>query len=95
MGIFTNKSIFDELFNHKEKIEQEFGDNLDWQRLTDKIASRVRYPIKKIDWRDENNWDEIHELLINNTIKLEGILREYLKNINSKRSPISTYKFLF
>ena len=78
----TNKLIYDELFNQKEKIEQKFGDNLDWQRLDERNASRVRYTIKNIDWRDKNNWDEIHELLIKNTIKLEGILREPIKNIS-------------
>ena len=78
----NNKLIFDKLSQQKDRIEREFGDMLNWQKLPDKNASRIRYTIKKLDWRDEKNWEEIHELLIKNTIKLERVLRDPLKDIS-------------
>jgi len=39
----ADKSAFDTLFNQKEQIEAEFGENLDWERLQGKLASRVSF----------------------------------------------------
>ena len=37
----TAKAAFDLLFTQKDAIERELGYHLDWQRLDDKIASRI------------------------------------------------------
>ncbi|MCF6228837.1 MAG: DUF4268 domain-containing protein, partial [Planctomycetes bacterium] len=41
-----NKAVFDNLLRQKEQIEREFGTELFWQRLDDKIASRISFTIK-------------------------------------------------
>ena len=40
-----NKTIFDQLSLHKEEIEEQFGDPLDWQRLDGKRACRIKKDI--------------------------------------------------
>lgn len=52
-----NKAIFDFLFEHKAKIENDFNGELDWRRLPELKASRIFYEYL-IDAYDEKNWDE-------------------------------------
>ena len=37
-----NKKVFDYLYSRKDEIESEYGHKLSWQRLTDKIACRIK-----------------------------------------------------
>jgi len=41
----VNQRIFEELLNHKDEIEQAFGESLDWQALEGRRACRIAYHI--------------------------------------------------
>lgn len=56
-----NKFIFDFLNDKKAKIEESFGDKLEWLRLDDKKSSRIQYTCKadgfnKEHWSGWINW---------------------------------------
>ena len=66
-----NKSVFNAFLQHKAEIEELFGGPLDWQLLPDKRASRIRYVISGYGLKDEDQWDELQEQLVDVMIRLE------------------------
>ena len=73
--ISDDKELFDKLYEKKNLIEDEFGFNLDWQRLDNSKASRIKYYINGLNFDNHNNYDE----LINKTIDLAVIMRDVFK----------------
>lgn len=82
-----NKFIFDELFNEKEAIERQTG-LLEWERLDDKKACRIKQELKEVSIFDENDWPGMIEFLTKSMRGLETAFKMPLQNINtvSKRS---------
>ena len=77
-----NKDIFDKLYAHKEKIEQNFGDSLDWERLDDKRASRIAKRFSQGGYRDEEEkWPKIQDKAIDTMICLEKALQSYIDQL--------------
>jgi len=70
-----NKAIFDMLYSQKEQIEQEFGGALEWDRLDEKRASRVRKKIELGGLKSQDKWQEIQDTMIDSMIIFEKILR--------------------
>ncbi len=76
-----NKQIFDHLVKDKGDIESEFGESLDWQRLDNRRASRIRKQIMIGGYRDEDKWPEIIEHTVDSMIRLEKALRPYIAKL--------------
>jgi hypothetical protein len=77
-----NKSIFDQLYLHKEAIEGEFGASLDWDKLENGQASVVRYPLHDGGYRSpEDQWEQIQTKQIDAMARFEKALRPYLKQL--------------
>ncbi|HEC1775992.1 DUF4268 domain-containing protein [Campylobacter sp. RKI_CA19_01128] len=76
-----NECIFDGFLEYKEKIENQFGKTLIWERLEEKRACRIKYE-KEFDSYDEENWDKIIEFMIQNMQKLEKSMKEIIRKIN-------------
>ncbi|GIV15701.1 MAG: hypothetical protein KatS3mg022_1136 [Armatimonadota bacterium] len=67
----ANKRIFDALYAQKEMIEQEFGNNLDWQRLEGKRACRIRYVIEGGGLQNTERWEQVQDRMIEAMKRLE------------------------
>lgn len=76
-----NKKIFDELHSHKKEIEGVFGEELEWQRLDDRRASRIRktYTYARLD--DKNKWDKLQDDMVDGMIRLEKALKKYINRL--------------
>ena len=77
-----NKSIFDQLFANKAKIDEAFGETLSWERLEGKRACRIRHTQAGGGYRTpEAQWPALQETIIRDMDRLEKALRPYLKQL--------------
>jgi hypothetical protein len=59
-----------------------FGDALDWQRLEDRRACRIRKPITVGGWRDDpEKWPEVYAEMVDAMIRLEKALRPQVQKL--------------
>ncbi|MBS3954217.1 MAG: DUF4268 domain-containing protein [Methylomicrobium sp.] len=78
-----NKFIFDQLYKRKQVIENQFGDQLYWERLEDKKASRVKFT-QMFDGYDRDNWSDMIAWLIDHIVKLENAFKKPLAEVNKE-----------
>jgi hypothetical protein len=78
-----SKAFFDEVYKEKIQIEKEFGDELVWERMDDKKASRIKYEMSVVDGFDKSNWDEMINFMVDTSIKFEHVLKNRLNRISN------------
>ena len=78
-----NKRIFDYLFKNKDAIELQFGEQLTWQRLDNKITSRIRID-RDWSYTDVDQRQQVIEFLTSSANKLMKIFTPYSIKYNKK-----------
>ncbi len=73
-----NKTLFDQLFDRKERIETELGDDLFWERLDHRQASRVSLSRRGSIDDDEKTRGEITDWLISNLLEFKRVFAPHL-----------------
>jgi len=76
-----NKAIFDRLIQSRDRIEATFGGPLEWQRLEGKRACRIKNNVDLGGYRDEPQWPEIQEAMIDAMIRLEKALKPHIDKL--------------
>jgi len=76
-----NKVIFDHLFKKKDLIEDDFGPGLEWERLDDKRASRIKYENTKFNVFEKEHWHDMIEFMVDGMMRLEKALKNPLKSL--------------
>ncbi len=77
-----NQAIFEHFHKHKEAIESDFGDALEWQAPSEgRRAYRIIYTIDKGGLHDKEKWPQMQEEMIDGMIKLEAALRPHIQNL--------------
>ena len=74
--INDNKDMFDMLFSEKDKIEQELGYKMVWDRLDNKKASRIKYYIKGLDFDNHSNYDSLINEVIDTVLKMKDVFKK-------------------
>jgi hypothetical protein len=78
-----NSRIFRTLKASQDEIENVFGGPLEWEPLEGRRACRIARYIDRGGYRDpEEDWGKIHEAMIDNMIRLESALRQYIDQLN-------------
>lgn len=76
--INDDKNIFDKLYEKKDLIEDELGFKLDWQRLDNRSASRIKYYIQGLDFDDHSNYDSLIDKTIDIAVKMRDVFKKYI-----------------
>ncbi|MBX3265490.1 MAG: DUF4268 domain-containing protein [Acidobacteria bacterium] len=78
----VNKSIYDQLHQHKAEIEERFGGELSWQGLFGKRACRIAYLLSDLGNRnDEANWPNMQEQLVSAMDRFERAITPALAEV--------------
>ncbi len=78
-----NKAIFDKLIRSRKRIETTFGDELEWQRLDDRRACRIRKLFAYGGYREEEEkWPELQDALIDAMVRLEKAFKPHVAKLS-------------
>jgi|TARA_B110000240_G_C13439110_1_gene427237 hypothetical protein len=80
-GKASNTKILKALESNKSDIEKIFGKKLDWELLESSRACRISLRSNIGGFDNEENWDDTHEFLVENLVKLESATKKYIKDI--------------
>lgn len=73
-----NKFLFDFLHENKEKINEAFGEPLEWDRLDDKKASRIHFGLE-VDGYDKSQWEDYRHWHLEHMTRLEKAFANPIK----------------
>lgn len=73
-----SKDLFDNLYEHKEEIENKLGFNMHWERLDDKKASRIKSYIPGLNFNKQGNYPELMNLVIERVVLMRNVFKGYL-----------------
>ena len=77
-----NEAIFDALFEDKVEIEEKFGGELVWEKLSSKRACRISKKIAIGGYRDEDKWPEQQDAMVNAMINFSKAFKPFLKKLD-------------
>lgn len=80
VGVYINddKNIFDELYAKKDEIEGELGFEMEWDRLDNKKAARIKSQIQGLNFDDKSNYPELMNTVIDRTALMRDVFKRYL-----------------
>lgn len=76
-----NKSIFDQLNEHRAEIEAAFPFTIEWEKLEDRRASRIKSVVNGGYKTPEADWPAIQAGLVDRIAALEKALRPFLDKL--------------
>jgi len=69
----------------QEEIEKRFGESIDWARLDDKIACRIkRRKFQNVNCLNKDDWNRMIDFMIDGMLRMEKAFREPLEKIKFK-----------
>ena len=78
-----NEFVYDELINKKSEIERSFGKELNWDRLNDKRACRIKAEMHS-NYFEKTNWDEMIDFMTDSMVRMENSFKVPLQEIAGK-----------
>lgn len=79
-----NKAIFDALESQKDKIETAFGSPLEWERLSEKRMSRIKYQLSGISVFNEEDWSQMFEFMVQYVPKFESAFKKPIQLLSRR-----------
>jgi hypothetical protein len=82
--IQKNKEVFDYFFKMKEQIEKDFGDSLVWERMEDRVTSRIKYQLDGVDVFNENDWGKMNDFMIDAALKMHKAFKDPVHQLRTQ-----------
>lgn len=79
-----NKKCFDFFHERKEAIEAEFGGPLIWERMTDRVSSRIDVLKEGVSYADKEDWGEMIRFLIDSSERIHRAFKDPVQRLNKK-----------
>lgn len=76
--INDNKLLYDRLFEQKDTIENALGFEMDWQKLENKKASRIKYSIPGLNFNNHSNYRELMNEIISKVIIMKKVFTQFI-----------------
>jgi hypothetical protein len=73
-----SKQLFLALHGKKEEIENEVGNELEWEELPEKKASRIKV-VSKGDLFSQGNWGQYHSWMLGMVLNFQQIFSQKIK----------------
>lgn len=77
-----NKDLFDFAISMRSDIENSFGGELDWQRMSEKVSSRIKCQMDDVNVFDKDDWDIMIDFLVDVTQRMAGAFKTPVKRLN-------------
>ena len=78
-----NKWLFDKLLIQRDRLRNQFGDQLEWKRMDDKKSSKIQL-VHQCDGYNPSTWPEIIDWMEHNVRRLEKAFSEPLAQLNQE-----------
>jgi hypothetical protein len=82
-----NTFIFATLEKYRAQIDADFGGSLVWDPMPNNKATQI-YIVKSCDGRNQDDWPEMGQWLVDTMARLELAMREPLKNVRKEFSAL-------
>lgn len=79
-----NKEIFDYFKENKSDIEQMFGNSLIWDRLDEKVSSRIKSQLDGVNVFEKEDWPKMIEFLIDASERMDKAFKKHVQKINTR-----------
>lgn len=79
-----NKQIFDALHRHKNAVEAELGEPLQWERIDEKRASRIAIYRQGAITDDETHLARLRDEACESMLRFGRLMREYLATVENE-----------
>ena len=79
-----NKAIFDALESQKSTIETTFGNPLEWERLSDKRMSRIKFELKDVSVFNEEDWHKMFGFMVQHVPKFEAAFKKPIQLLSRR-----------
>lgn len=80
--IVDSKELFDFLYDRKDSIESELWYTLEWNKLEDKKASRIKYIKQDVDFTEKENWNTLQEWYQEVAPKMYKVFSKHIKKFH-------------
>ncbi len=78
------KVIFDALVSQKENIETAFGNQLKWERLTDKRMSRIKFELQEVTVFNEEDWHKMFGFMVQHVPRFEAAFKKPIQLLSRR-----------
>jgi hypothetical protein len=79
-----NKAIFDALALKKDKIEEDFGGALTWERLDNNVTARIKFELTNVSVFNEGDWKKMISFMVDAVPRFEGAFNKRIQELNRR-----------